>query len=273
MKNIEMTASYLFAKEKYNPGTEKCYYCGNNCGQEYLTKDYVKDTFTNRDIVHYPCSQYVCGCCMESMAGLGSTIQIDGTEKEGRGGAPRCYSWILTETKKEAFTKKHIDFARNRILNPPEPPFSIILADSGQKQLIFRAPINHDKNTFIVMLEEKEINVIPELLKIYLDTAVAVSAAIGKISLKEPDSFVNFKNVIEYYGYEEPLVEWIKIYSSPLGELAAWLCQGKEEANEYVIGRGFPQRISRDSRPVEEVAGDGRKGDQGRSNQIQLDFT
>jgi len=267
-----ITASYLFAKYKYNPGNNKCFYCGLSCDETYIKKEYVKHTFTNRDIVKYPGSDYVCGCCVESLLGLSKTKQIDGTVKEGRGGAPRIYSWLLTENKKIAMTKKHMRVLRRIILNPPKPPFSIILADSGKKQLIFRAPVNHDRNIFSVLLEEKTIEVNRKLLKIYLKKGIIVSAAIGKIALKKPDQFVNYKNIIEKYNSELPLVEWLEIYTSPLGELAAWLCPGKEESNGIIISKGIQAEIGRPKRFIKESPRNGAKNNQRGSDQVLFDF-
>ena len=266
------TASYLFDKTKHNSGDNKCFYCGIDCDNTYTKKEYVKHTFTNRDIVKYPGSDYVCGCCVESLAGLAETKQIDGTIKTGRGGSPRIYSWILTENKKLAMTKKHMKVLRRIFLNPPQTPFSIILADSGQKQLIFRAPVNHDRNVFSIMLEEKTIEVNRVLLKIYLDKAVIVSAAIGKIALKKPDQFINYKNVIEKYGSEVPLVEWLEIYSSPLGELVAWLCPGKEESNGIIISREIQTEISKTERSIKESTENGAESNQGGSDQVLFNF-
>lgn len=237
-----ITSSYLFAPQKYNPGENKCFYCGNDCDEQYTKKEFVKKTFTNLDIVRCPGSDYICGCCVESLSGKYEVVQIDGTRKSGRAGQPRMYSWILTKKKQSAFTKKHLEFARENIFNPPDVPFSIVLADSGQKQLIFRAPVNFNKNSFDIMLEEKVINVIPEILKKYLEKAIRCSAAIGKVALKNPDEFNNYKYIIELYDSEVPLVEWIEIYKKPMGELAIWLCPGKKEAltNENVISRRVP---------------------------------
>ena len=271
---MNLTAPYLFAPKKYNPGKEKCFYCGIDCGKEYKKIDFVKPTFTNRDIVKNPCSDYVCGCCVESMITGWDVTLIDGDHKTDRSGTPRFFSWILSETGNHAFSKRHLDYAREKIKRPPEPPFSIILADTGQKQLIFRAPVNYDKSMFVILLEEKEIEVIPELITEYLQKAELISAACGKKSLMEPDQFNNWKNVIELYGSEVPLVEWISIYQTPMGELAAWLCPGKEEAlnGNFVSGR-IQKGACRDCGPEEAIAGNGGENSQGRSNQIVFDFT
>lgn len=245
-----ITASYLFASDKYISGNEKCFYCGIDCNEKYTKKEYVKDTFTNRDIVKYPGSDYICGCCVDSLAGNYEVQQIDGTTKSGRAGQPRMYSWILTKEKKYAFTKKHLGFARENIIFPPAPPFSIILAESGQKQLIFRGVVNYEKDNFVVMLEEKYIEVNIQKIKTCLEKAILCSAAIGKIALKNPEEFNNYKSIIDYYGDEVPLVEWVEIYKTPMGQLAAWLCPGKKEAEENgnVISRKVSKEISEGNR-------------------------
>ncbi len=163
-----MTASILFAGKNYHPGPCRCYYCGAPCSSDHLTADYVKDTFTNRDIVKFPGSAHVCSGCAESLGqGADELAMIDGTTKHrenSRGMQPRMYSWVLTSSSRLAATKAHIRHLREAVLNPPEPPFSIILADSGQKQLIFRAPVAMSREEFPVMLEDSEILVRPELL-------------------------------------------------------------------------------------------------------------
>lgn len=269
-----ITASYLFAKEKHNLGIHKCYYCGLPCGEEFTKKEYVKNTFTNRDIVKYPGSDYVCGCCVESLITGYTTKLIDGEIKTGRGGSPRMYSWVLTLNKKIAMTKRHLRVLRRICFCPPEPPFSIILSDSGQKQLIFRAPVNHDRTVFSLLLEEKVILVNPEILKDYLQKAVMISASCGKPSLKNPDNFNTYKNVIEYYGNENPIVDWINIYKTPMGELAAWLCPGKEDAKNdgNVISRRVSPETGGIDRRIPEHLGDGERGSKIRSDQALLDF-
>jgi hypothetical protein len=200
---------------------------------------------------------------------------IDGDKKTGRGGSPRMFSWVLSLSGNVAFSKRHLDYARNILTDPPDPPFSIIFADSGQKQLIFRAPVNYNKEIFTVMLEDKFIEVDNNKYKIYLEIATICSAAIGKIALKNPEEFNNYKNIIEFYGSEKPLEEWIKIYSTPIGELVAWLCAGKEEAqkNGNVISRRIPEKISGSGRHIETAPGDGRKNNQGGGDQILFNFT
>jgi CRISPR type IV-associated protein Csf1 len=270
-----MTASELFAGDHHNPGTHKCFYCGASCDDKYKAKDYVKPTFTNRDVVKYPGSEYVCAGCVESMSESATTKQIDGTIKTERSGAPRLYSWIITKNKKIACTKKHLRVLRRAVLSPPEPPFSIVLTESGQKQIIFRSIVNYDRDVFYVTLDERNTKVIRNRFKKYLQCAVLCSAAIGKKGLKNPEDFFNYKSIAELYGNGDLLLEWVNYYLTPMGVLAAWLCPGKEEAlkNENVISRRVQEKDCGSFRPFEGTAANGTTSDQRRRDQVLFDFT
>lgn len=229
-------ASYFFGHEE---GQERCFFCGETCGHTFLTKDYVKDTFTNRDIIQFPDSQYVCSGCVESL-GNGSYDEmgmIDGSvkiRKNARGMSPRMYSWVLTEKERLSATKAHIKELREIILNPPDPPFAIVLADSGQKQIIFRCPVSHDRDNYPVLLEEDVIIVSIIDLQNILKCATRLSAAVGKVALLNPEQINVVTRVFEYYGDLGFYEEWLKICRQPLAKLAAWLCKNKEEASlEY----------------------------------------
>lgn len=234
-----ITASILFAGDAFKYGSQKCYYCGANCSIHYSTKEYVKSTFTNRDIIKYPDSKYVCIGCVQSLGqGGDKMLMIDNSIKireNSRGMQPRNYSWILTKHQKWAATKAHIKEIREIIFNPPEPPFSIILADSGKKQLIFRAPISLSKNNYPILLEENIIEVDIERLKEYIKLSTKISAAIGKPVLLTDISYNHFFRYEQYFGDISDLESWIKIKNEPLASLAVWLTVGKKEAqNEYI---------------------------------------
>jgi hypothetical protein len=235
---MNYTASRLFAS-KYNPGTHRCYFCGTNCDETYLSTDYIKDTFTNRDVVKLPGSKYVCRGCVESLGwGEDEMLMLDGTVKRrtnARGMAPRMYSWILTCDKRIAFTKAHIALIREVLCKKvPEPPFAIILADSGQKQLIFRAPVAMSREVFPVMLEDELIEVTPELLWKRIALTTPLVAATGKPALLEPLTTGTYIAYEKYHGNTDALEKWAGIQQEPLSRLAAWLANNKEEAQiEY----------------------------------------
>lgn len=248
-----MTASRLFDPEAHNPGENRCYYCGLSCDDQYPVSDHVKDTFTNRNIVKYPGSKYVCGCCVASLITITETELIDGEIKKGRGGAPRTYSWVLSSSGNFAFSKKHLYFARESLLNPPEPPFSIILSDSGKKQIIFRSPVNYDRSVFVVQFEEDQVEVTTEFEQILM-LATHISAAIGKKQMTDPNTFNVFRQCIEFFGDENFIDQWIGVFSTPMGRLASWVCKGKGDArNEDFISGRFPKA----------TCGSGRLSEQG----------
>ena len=231
----KITASLLFAGNGHKDGQQRCYFCGTNCDESFSTSEYIKDTFTNRDIVKYPGSEYVCAGCVESLGwGCDEMLMLDETIKHrsnDKGMAPRMYSWLLTKDKKWAFTKAHTSIIREIVLhNQPEPPFSIILADSGQKHLIFRAPVAMSKTDFPVMLEEEIININPALLERRITMALPLVAAIGKPALLEELNFNAYIAFEKYHGNTVALEEWQKVRHEPLSRLAAWLSKSKEDA-------------------------------------------
>lgn len=268
-----ITASKLFATDAHNHGENRCYYCGLDCDDTYPTAEHVKPTFTNRDAVKFPGSKYVCGCCVASLITITTTTLIDGDVKIGRAGAPRTYSWVLSGSGNVAFSKKHLDFARSSLLDPPVPPFAIILADSGKKQIIFRSPVNHDRYHYVVQFEEEQIEVTPGFQSI-LVLATKISAAVGKKQMLEPNTFNVYRQCIDFFGDETVLTEWIEVYSSPMGRLAAWVCKGKDDARNENCVRGRVQETTSWGGGLPEH-GNGQGGDgecEAASDQLLLDF-
>ncbi len=233
-----MNASELFAGIAQRSGTNRCYYCGASCDETHRVADYVKDTFTNRDIVRFPGSEYVCvGCALSLGAGPDEMVMIDGSTKlreNDRGMQPRMYSWVLTGAWKRAATKAHLSHLREACLVPPSPPFAIVLADSGQKQLIFRAPVALSRATYPLLLEDEMVVVDPAVLRTRIETAKRAAAAVGKPALLEPQSVGQAIACEKYWGELSPLVEWWEIQQQPISRLAAWLCPGRKECQvEY----------------------------------------
>lgn len=199
-----ITAPQLFAGIKNNDGNEYCFYCGGVCGQEYTTKQYVKDTFTNRDIVRRPHSKYICGGCVECFNDRDIVLITGETRKKQR---TRQYCWIFTEEKQIAATKAHTKELIKIILSPPEPPFGIVLANSGQKQLLFRSSIAWSRDNYPIMLEDETITVYIKELSEKLDTAKTVIAALGKPALSEMDSNCAIR-YFDYYGNLDLFTQW-----------------------------------------------------------------
>lgn len=233
-----ITPTIFFSRELYKEGQHQCYYCGSPCDELYTTKDYVKDTFTNRDIVMRPGSSYVCGGCVASLNERATITLIDGEVREGQ--RVRQYSWILTKDCATAATKRHISQLREIVICPPEPPFGIILSDSGQKHLMFRSRIAMSRESFPVMLEDEIIQVDPSLLSERIEFLKRLIAATGKPALEERYSTGFAIRLFELYGdrAEEMLEEFSAIKDEPLTRLALWLSPNKEDCTNELADRG-----------------------------------
>lgn len=57
---------------------------------------------------------------------------------------------------------------REWVLHPPDPPFSILVADQGQKHLAWRSPVAHDTTMFPVRLDERVAWVTPWFTQLLL---------------------------------------------------------------------------------------------------------
>jgi hypothetical protein len=268
-----ITASSLFGGFS-DEGDKRCYYCGACCSGNFTAKKYVKPTFTNRDIVKFPSSQFVCKNCVDSMESKYPKIKLaDGEERENQ--RVRQYCWVLTKDEKIAATKAHISFLRDTILNPPEPPFVICLADSGQKQILFRAPVAMDRDVFDVILEDDYISVDREELKQLLDLCKPLVAAIGKVAIISDFTMSTYIKVEEYFGSLDYLEKWEKHKNKPLAKLAAWLSVNQKEAQvEYqnIKRKKIQTKNSRVSRPKETDSRNGSQCDDVGSGQLCFDL-
>ena len=225
-----ITAPQFFAGITEPQGDELCFYCGGVCGKDYSVKTYVKGTFTNHDIVRRPESQFICGGCVACFQNRNLTL-ITGERRSDQW--TRLYSWIFTSTSQIAATKAHLKEITAVILEPPDPPFGIVLAMSGKKQLLFRSVLAWNRSLFPVMLEEEIIMVSPEVLRSKMQLAAVVIAAIGKPSLSEMKSSHAIR-YFDYYGNLDSFGLWKKEMHNPINRIALYLSPSQKEcANEH----------------------------------------
>jgi CRISPR type IV-associated protein Csf1 len=241
-----ITAPQLFAGIKNPTGDKCCFYCGGTCDELYSVKKYVKDTFTNRDIVRRPGSRFVCGGCVSCFNDR-DVILITGEKRSDQW--TRLYSWIFTSTTQIAATKAHLKEITAVLLNPPEHPFGIVLATSGQKQLLFRSVIAWCRDDYPIMLEDEIITVNLKELSSKIALAKIVIAAIGKPSLSEmkPNHAIRY---FDYYGNLDSFGLWESKMYSPISRLALYLspsqkeCQNEHPRTGIVISRKVQAQTS-----------------------------
>jgi CRISPR type IV-associated protein Csf1 len=241
-----ITAPQLFAGIVEPNGEEHCFYCGGVCSQEHSVKKYVKDTFTNRDIVRRPSSQFICSGCVACFKDR-DIMLINGEQRSDQW--TRLYSWIFTAHRQIAATKAHLKEITETLLNPPEPPFGVVLVTSGQKQLLFRSVIAWSRDNFPVMLEDEIIIVSRQELQEKMQLASIVIAAIGKPSLAEMES-AHAIRYFDYYGNVDSFGLWKKEMWNPINRLALYLspsqkeCQNEHPRTERANTRAVPAQVS-----------------------------
>lgn len=135
--------------EPVSVNDDTCWLCGGKTeGKGWPVKKGIKDTFTDHDLAKDMQSKSLCQGCMFCL-----------------GQRPlRNYSLLVTDRLIHPSRAE----IRNILLNPPDPPFLIAIAVSGQKHLSFKAHIAYSRDNFPVLLEEMLIFVPPEKLKTML---------------------------------------------------------------------------------------------------------
>ena len=231
-----ITAPQLFAGILDPAGEENCFFCNGACDTTYKRKDYVKDTFTNRDIVLVPGSDYVCKGCVSSLNQRATINLIDGEIREGQ--MTQLYSWFFDSTGARAFTKAHSSIIRNLLLNPPDLPFGVVFSTSGRKHLLFRSVLAWDKSEYRVMFEEEKILINVELLKQRLVDAEVLIAAIGKPAIEEMNMNHAMK-YYEYYGNLDLFNKWKVVAMQPLNRLAVYISPNQKECQSVHQKRVF----------------------------------
>lgn len=267
-------------------GPCRCFYCGTACDAEkHPTSAYVKNSFTAINTVSCPGSPAVCEGCVLSLKQDATITLIDGETRDGQ--HMQGYSWLIFDNIAHAATKAHLDRIRALCLNPPQPPFAVVLSDSGQTHQLYRGVVNHGRETVVVTLEGLKVACRPDELRDRLALCGKLVAATGKPAMAEPVSTRFAVAVAEYFRDGVSLVEeWERVREQPLSRLSAWLCPNKETSqHEYPCEfddetktadaghGGATAKAGGDRGPAVKPAGGHRKGrDQGRGDPLLFDL-
>lgn len=216
-------------------GDRLCYYCGACCGEDHTVKEWVKPTFTARATVARPGSGHVCAGCVLCLRQDAELTLIDGEVRAGQ--KSQGYSYVLGGGRVVAATKAHIDQLRAVCLDPPEPPFAVVLSDSGQRHWLYCGVVNHARESVVVTLEGERVRYSPDELRGRLDLCGRLVAATGKPALAEPVDVRFAAAVMGRYRDGETLVErWEQVRTEPLSRLAGWLTSKKEDCQHVYPG-------------------------------------
>lgn len=215
-----MTASELLAiamNRTAEGGSGPCFWCGASG----TTGFHPPQGFTMWGDVAHPASWHICAGCM---------IATDEANKSRR---PRMMSWRITELDAKAVGRFEIGAIREWCVEPPAVPFAICVPTSGQKHLIYRAPVNWSQDEITVQFETERVTYRLQALRDRIGLCEQIAAATGKPALKETPRGNLVARLSAHYGNIEPLLHWWDVANEPLSRLAAHLCRPKEQCLEH----------------------------------------
>mgnify|MGYP000928194706 CR=1 FL=1 len=231
-----------------------CWLCGGEIadGRGMPTKKAIKPTFTDHPYARGHGSSSVCAGCAFCLSAR--TL--------------RNYSILATG----AGLLQHPSRAewREILCNPPEPPFVMCLAVSGQKHLSFKAPVNLDRDHYALLLEEREIFASPDRVKQVISTVEALYSYFTKDEIatgRYSQHRIRECGIARWERLEAGVAEW---RGRPLFDLALFVAQKKEPEPEPEI-KEEPREVVK-VEPSSAAHGRGKGGDKTPAGQMQLDW-
>lgn len=143
----------------------------------------------------------------------------------------RNYSWLITSDATTPYHKGQIADLRAICLSPPDPPWALAIATSGQKVIVYRTPVNVDNSGWLsVQLEDRAIHYTAVALSQAIETASRIVRLSGKPALLQPCSHSLYDRLCDEYGDKDTdwiVDRWFNRQSDPVLVLAAYLSPSK----------------------------------------------
>jgi len=121
----------------------RCWLCGCETSHGHPKKKVIKPTFTDSDFARVRWSDVVCEHCAWALSYR----------------SLRNYSILATQDGLYHPSRAEL---REVFLSPPEPPFVICVAESGQPWLHYKAWVNMQATRFVVRFEHVDVRVRPD---------------------------------------------------------------------------------------------------------------
>lgn len=202
-------------------GSDNCFYCGHAAADAYDPPA----AFTGWSEIACPQSRSICGGCTWM---LDQKRIVAGKDKPQK---TQNYSWLIESDKQTLYSKAHKSEITDVLLSPPHAPWAFAIAESGQKHLIFRTPVNHDNDeTLAVQLEMETVFYRPKQLRDRINLAKSVVAAIGHKGAAAPTV------TLAICANGDLAQQWMEVFNEPLTRLALYVCPSKEICENEIAG-------------------------------------
>lgn len=137
--------------------TGPCWLCGLPLPDAGVpTKDAIKPTFMDHDKARCPASRHLCPGCAWSFS---EAVPMAGRDKPQR---LRNYSHIVQNGVWQCLSKAQKAEMRAALCQPPAGPWLGVIAVSGQKHIIFRAPVAEGRDNAVIQVEEARVAYAPD---------------------------------------------------------------------------------------------------------------
>lgn len=265
-----------------------CFLCGLPCKVvgAVPTKKAIAITFNGKQLARSLSSSAVCIPCAWSLKARVEDRKKEGLSpggKEKRAPWLRCFTalaWIENGNPKiTVLDKSQKGQMRAFLTNPPSSQWGAAISDSGQKQIIWRTPLNSPK-TARIRFEEILIDYRPSQLKsLIFNITELLNLGFAKSEV-ETGGYASKK--IMTVGVDEWHQREMKITEQRHGalfSLALWLSQRSEDASKAIRDahspdRGVAKSTPEDVRPAQNVgenplSGDGRSCERGELGKVR----
>ena len=192
-----------------------CWLCGCLTTSGHPKNKIIKPTFTDSNLAKAPWSGVVCDHCAWALSYR----------------SLRNYSILATWNEMRHPSRAEV---REVLLNPPEPPFVLCVADSGQRWLHIRSKITYRDGPMIVRFEDLEVRITPLEFARLLEPIERLYQVFTKDEIAS-GTFKSHK--IQEFG----IAEWERLWSqiarhraSGAFKLALFVAQRKEEETECI---------------------------------------
>jgi|GEM_PF-4045355 len=195
------------------PGSQRCHICGLPTDGGTPVEQVIKDGFTAIDMLRATGSPVVCPACVWTKA-----------QRESR-----TKHYVVTPAQWRFLAREELAAV---ILNPPAPPFAIVIQESFKKHTWLQAQVNYSCERFYVSVEETPILVEPATFGRLMDAAQQLYAlGFGKEEIRTGRYFLPR---LEKVGLETwaPLEEQVKPHRGSMHLELAITCLVKPAKKE-----------------------------------------